>query len=115
VDIEEIRSFCKSLPAVTEDVKWGNDLCFSVGGKMFCVAGLSPTVSLSFKVSDEEFEALSVSPGFKPAPYLARYRWVWMENSGSISFAQLKQYLRNSYEMIRSKLPKKTRKEIGLL
>jgi predicted DNA-binding protein (MmcQ/YjbR family) len=114
VDIEDIRRICKGLPAVTEDVKWGNDLCFSVGGKMFSVAGLTNPVSLSFKVSEEEFEELSVTPGFKPAPYLARYKWVWMENAGSIPSAQLKQYLTNSYTLIRSKLPRKVLKEIGL-
>ena len=114
MDIEDIRAICKALPAVTEDVKWGNDLCFSVGGKMFCVAGLTNPVSISFKVNEEEFEELSITPGFKPAPYLARYKWVWMENAGSISSAQLSQYLTNSYKLIRSKLPGKVLKEIGL-
>ena len=40
MNIEEIQNLCKQLPGVTEDIKWGNDLCFSVGGKMFLVAGL---------------------------------------------------------------------------
>ena len=34
--VETIRSLCRTLSAVTEDVKWGHDLCFSVenrGGK----------------------------------------------------------------------------------
>ena len=33
--IEGLRSICRSLPGITEDVKWGSDLCFLVGGKMF--------------------------------------------------------------------------------
>jgi predicted DNA-binding protein (MmcQ/YjbR family) len=40
MNIEALRKFCLSLPAVTEDVKWGADLCFSVGGKMFCVTSM---------------------------------------------------------------------------
>jgi hypothetical protein len=33
---------------------------FSVGGKMFCVAGLNQVpVSASFKVRDDEFEEMS--------------------------------------------------------
>jgi len=56
---------------------------------------------------------LSARTGFKPAPYLARYHWVYMENAGSIPSQELKEYIRQSYEMIRSKLPKKIKKEFG--
>jgi predicted DNA-binding protein (MmcQ/YjbR family) len=76
MDIEDLRKYCLSLPAVTEDIKWENDLVFSVGGKMFCAAGLEPPLRFSFKVGDEEFEEISVRDGFKPAPYLARAKWV---------------------------------------
>ncbi len=76
MDIESLRQYCLSLPAVTEDVKWDNDLCFSVGGKMFCVASLEPPFRCSFKVRDEEFEELANQDGFIPAPYMARNKWV---------------------------------------
>ena len=77
MDLDFIRKLCTSLSAVTEDIKWGNDLVFSVGGKMFCVASLEPPLTYSFKVKDEEFEELSHSNGFMPAPYMARAKWVW--------------------------------------
>jgi predicted DNA-binding protein (MmcQ/YjbR family) len=72
MNIETLRKICSSLPAVTEDIKWGNDLVFSVGDKMFCVASLEPPFSSSFKVSDDEFDELSNQEGFAPAPYMAR-------------------------------------------
>src|SRR5262245_10010293 len=65
MNIETLRELCRSLPAVTEDVKWGHDLCFSVAGKMFCVAALDGPLTVSFKVRDDEFDDLSSSPGFK--------------------------------------------------
>jgi predicted DNA-binding protein (MmcQ/YjbR family) len=114
MDIEAIRSFCTSLPAVTEDVKWGNDLCFSVGAKMFCVIGMSAPVTMSFKARDEEFDELAASAHFKPAPYLARYKWVYLDNTSAIASKQLKAYIRQSYDLIKSKLPRKVLKEIGL-
>ena len=40
--VESIRRWCLALPGVTEDIKWDDDLVFSVGGKMFCVAMLDP-------------------------------------------------------------------------
>ena len=64
MDIEKLRNLCRALPAVTEDVKWGHDLCFSVAGKMFCVAALEGPLTVSFKVRDEEFdERVLRSPG----------------------------------------------------
>ena len=108
MDIEVLRSFCNSLPSVTEDVKWGNDLCFSIGNKMFCVASLSGLFSFSFKVKDDEFDELSNSPGIIPAPYVARYKWVLANDVNRFSDELWKQYIQQSYELVKSKLPKKT-------
>lgn len=111
--IEDIRSICKKLPAVTEDVKWGADLCFCIGAKMFCVTGLEITpVTVSFKVSDEEFEEVSARPGFRPADYVARYKWVTVEDTKKISRNELGRFIKQSYELVKSKLPKKLREQL---
>ena len=47
MDVEKLREVCLSLPGSTEDVKWGNDLCFSVGQKLFCVSSMENPVSAS--------------------------------------------------------------------
>ncbi|HET6721992.1 MAG TPA: MmcQ/YjbR family DNA-binding protein, partial [Chitinophagaceae bacterium] len=113
-DIEVLRTICLSFPAVTEDVKWGNDLCFCVGGKMFCVTNLEPPHTFSFKVTDAEFEELSQSEGFKPAPYMARAKWVLVTDSSKLSRKDLKNYLQQSYELITAKFSRKQRKELGI-
>src|SRR5215470_13901581 len=100
--VDDIRKYCRSLPSVTEDVKWGNDLCFSIGGKMFCVVSLTEPFGVSFKVGDEEFETLSETEGFIPAPYVARYKWVLLQNTTKVSKKQLEAYIRKSYELIKS-------------
>lgn len=114
--VEEIQSICSHFKAVTEDVKWGHDLVFSVGGKMFCVVGLdqSPT-SASFKVKDEEFEEMSSRPGFKPAPYVAKFKWVWIEDINKMKKTEWKKYLQQSYELVKEKLPAKLKKQIAAL
>ena len=114
MDIEILRSICLSFPSVTEEVKWGHDLCFCVGGKMFCVTSLEPPHHFSFKVTDAEFDELSEADGFKPAPYLARAKWVLAADSAKISRKDLKTYLQQSYELISSKIPRKQRRELGL-
>ena len=55
MNIEQIQKLCLSWPGVTEDVKWGNDLCFCIAQKMFCVAGMSQPLMVSFKCSNEDF------------------------------------------------------------
>jgi len=116
MNIEELQQICTSLPHVTEDVKWGNDLCFCIGGKMFCVAGLnqSPT-SASFKVLDEEFEEMSTKKGFIPAPYVARYKWVLAEDINTLSAKEWQHYVTQSYTLVKDKLPAKVKKELSLL
>jgi predicted DNA-binding protein (MmcQ/YjbR family) len=112
MNIESLRQYCNSLPHVTEDIKWGHDLCFSIGGKMFCVSGMENPLSASFKVQDEEFEEMASRPGMEPAPYVARYKWVLVTGAGSLSDKDWKHYIRQSYELVKGKLPKKVQAEL---
>ena len=113
--IEDIQSICRQLTGVTEDIKWEHDLVFSIGGKMFCVVGLdqSPTTA-SFKVKDEEFEEISNWPGFKPAPYVAKYKWVWTDDINKMKKTDWKKYVTQSYDLVKDKLPAKIKKTLGL-
>jgi len=114
MDIEQLQAICKSFPHVTEDIKWGNDLCFCIAGKMFCVAGLGqqPT-SASFKVKDEEFETMSQREGFQPAPYVARYKWVLADDLNRMTAKEWEHYTRQSYDLVSAKLPAKIKKDLG--
>ena len=116
MDIEEVQKICRKLPAVTEDIKWEHDLVFSVGKKMFFVLGLdqSPTTA-SFKVKDEEFDEMCNRPGFKPAPYVAKYKWVWIDDINKMKKAEWEKYLKQSYDLVKDKLPTKLKKQLGLV
>ena len=113
MDIDQLRSYCLSFPGVTEDVKWGNDLVFSVGGKMFCVAGLETPLKFSFKIKDDDFEEISNSEGFMPAPYMARAKWV-LVTQAKLNKKAYEQYVGQSYELVKAKLTKKVRTELGI-
>ena len=114
MDIEMLRKICSSLRAVTEDVKWGNDLVFSVGDKMFCAASLEPPFSCSFKVPDDEFDEISNKNGFTPAPYMARAKWVLVTDPSKLNKKDWERYLKQSYELIKIKLTKKLREKLGI-
>ncbi|MBX2968489.1 MAG: MmcQ/YjbR family DNA-binding protein [Cyclobacteriaceae bacterium] len=114
MNIEELQALCNSFPAVTEDIKWDNDLCFSVGGKMFCVASLDQPLRISFKVGDEEFNELSTRIGFIPAPYMARAKWVSVVDVSCLPQHELRQLISQSYNLVREKLTIKMRKQLGI-
>jgi len=115
MDIESIQNICRQLPAVTEDIKWEHDLVFSIGGKMFCVVGLDQLpVTASFKVTDETFDEMSQRPGYSPAPYMARHKWVLVEDIRTMSKTAWKQCIRQSYDLVKAKLPLKLKKQLGI-
>jgi predicted DNA-binding protein (MmcQ/YjbR family) len=111
--IESIRRWCLSLHGVTEDIKWDDDLVFSVGGKMFCVAMLEPPYRLSFKCDEETFAELIEREGIIPAPYLARAKWVSLETlDGPMEWPELEGRLRRSYDLVKAGLTKKAQAAI---
>lgn len=112
--IDWIRDQCLAFPHVTEDVKWEHNLVFSIGDKMFAATNLEPgDIWLSFKASPEVFAELSERPGIRPAPYLARAHWLALEHPDALDTRDLQQLLRQAYELVFSKLPKKLQKELA--
>lgn len=112
MDIEGLQSYCKKLQGVTESIKWDHDLCFSIGGKMFCVMNLSGNLKVSLKVDDEEFDKLCSREGIIPAPYLARHKWIQVERSG-FSRREWEHHICQSYELVKEKLPMSVKKNLG--
>lgn len=105
--LDMIRDIASRLPHVKEDIKWGNDLCFCIAEKMFCVTGLEDgPVKVSLKVTDEEFDDLIERTGFTPAPYMARNKWVLIDSGSKISKKELTHFIGQSYALVKAKLPK---------
>jgi predicted DNA-binding protein (MmcQ/YjbR family) len=113
MNVDWLRKLCLSFPGATEQIQWGYDLLFKVGGKMFAVTPLEPApVCLSFKASAENFADLTERPNIIPAPYLARSQWVALQTRDALPPEELSRLLRDSYDMIFAKLPKKTREAL---
>ena len=114
MNVDWLRELCLSFPGVTEQIQWGNDLLFKVGGKMFAAAPLEPApVRLSFKASPENFAELTERPHIIPAPYLARAQWVALETRDAVPREELAGLLRESYELVAAKLTKKLRESLS--
>jgi predicted DNA-binding protein (MmcQ/YjbR family) len=114
MNVDWLRELCLSFPGATEQIQWGNDLLFKVGGKMFAATPLEPApVCLSFKASPENFAELTERPHIIPAPYLARAQWVALETRDAVPRDELAGLLRESYELVAGKLPKKIRESLS--
>ncbi len=109
-NIEWVRQHCLSLAHTTEQVQWGSDLVFKVGGKMFAVMATEPAaVWLSFKSSPEEFAERVERPGVIPAPYLARAHWVALDKEGAIGRAEVRELLKRAHQLVFEGLSKRVR------
>ena len=115
---EDFEAYCLSLPAAILSVQWGDDHVYKVGGKMFAVAGPIGTGGAgggyTFKASDMAFELLVEQGIARPAPYLARARWVQLVARDSLPEDDLKAYLDQAHALIVAKLTRAVRRELGL-
>ena len=67
---------------------------------------------LSFKCSDLSFELLTKRKGLIPAPYLARAKWVKLEDPKALSTDELRARLAEAHRIVLGSLPKKTQAAI---
>ena len=114
MDFDSIRKFCLSFSGAVEQVQWENHLLFKVGGKMFLIYNLDKTYPnrFSIKCTPENFGELTERENIIPAPYLARNNWVNFKDGFRISAKELKELIKESYELVFEKLTKKIRLEI---
>ena len=107
---QQIAAFCLSLPGAREDIKWGGVRVFSVAeSKMFALFHLGSHYGLAFKVDADLFLGYCDRPGIRPAPYLARARWISMAAPYPLSDKELQALLTRSHQLVVGKLPKRLR------
>jgi len=108
----ELDAACRALTGVTMTVQWGDDEVYKVGGRMFAVT--SSRGHLSLKVSDIAFEALVESGVARPAPYLARAKWLRFDDLAAMDEADAAAWLTNAHALVAAKLTKAMRRTLGL-
>lgn len=115
---EEFNNFCRSLPAASYIMQWGNAHVWKVGGKVFAIGGWqkSDQPAFTFKTSDHNFEILKDENGFRPAPYMASrgMQWIQQHETSNKTNKQLQYYIEESHRLISSGLTKTKQKQLGL-
>ncbi|GAA0627204.1 MmcQ/YjbR family DNA-binding protein [Brevundimonas kwangchunensis] len=113
MDRAGIGKVCLSLPGATLDHPFGEHHdAYRVGGKMFVMVGEQGGVS--FKVSDIAFAVLTEDGRARPAPYLARAKWVNLPEPAAWLDDELAEHFAIAHSIIAAKLTKKQRAELGL-
>lgn len=106
MNVDEIRKYCLAFPDATEKLQWDDALCFKVNGKMFSVLGLD-RLRFTFKCTPEAFAELVERENIHPSPYLGRHNWVMLDRLDALRNDELKDLIRQSYEMVAAKAPRK--------
>lgn len=103
---------CRALTGATMDVQWGDDQVYKVGGRMFAVT--SPGGGCSFKVTDIAFDALTQGGRARPAPYLARAKWVRFDDLAALDDAETADWLKTAHGLVAAKLTRAQRRDLGI-
>jgi predicted DNA-binding protein (MmcQ/YjbR family) len=107
MDVDEIRDYCLAFPEATENLQWGDDLCFKIAGKIFVTLALTAIPQkVCFKCTPDTFAELIEREDIHPAPYVGRYKWVILDRLNALPRNELRDLIRQSYEMVRAKGPK---------
>jgi predicted DNA-binding protein (MmcQ/YjbR family) len=110
--VDEIREYCLAFPEATEKLQWGDALCFKVRAKMFAVLGLDRP-RLTFKCTAETFAEMIEREDICPAPHLGHRNWIMLERLDALPGLELRDAIRQSYEMVAAKAPRKARSRKG--
>ncbi|RLE02642.1 MAG: MmcQ/YjbR family DNA-binding protein [Bacteroidetes bacterium] len=115
MNIEEVREYCLAKPGVTEVFPF-NDTApvFKVAGKMFALLDLSEdSRGISLKGDPElAIELREQHTEVTPAWHFNKQHWNGVDLQGSISYAQLKEWIDHSYTIVVGSLLKSKRETI---
>lgn len=115
MDIESFRQYCLSLPAVTEELPFGPDtLVYKVAGKMFALTDINTFESINLKCDpDLAVEVRERYPAVLPGYHMNKKHWNTVLMDGSISNQLIRDWIRQSYDLVAASLPKATREKYG--
>ena len=112
MNIEEIREYCLSKPAVTEGLPFNDTaLVFKVAGKMFALLDLSEdSRGISLKCDPElAIELREQHPEVTPAWHFNKQHWNSVYFTGSIPRDLVLELIGHSYDLVVQGLKKKDR------
>ena len=108
---DELNAICATLPGAENTDPWGGGHdAWKVGGKMFASMGVK-TPGIAVKTDSIETAEMLIAAGVgTKAPYFHRS---WILLPWDVAPVEAQHRIEASYELVRSKLPKKVQAELG--
>lgn len=112
---DAFEAFLRRLPHVEIVRQWGDSSVGKVGlpgaGKIFAILSEWSTdaPAISFKCSEMSFSMLPELEGVRPAPYLARAKWVQVAEVSALAPDEIEAYMTEAHRLIFESLPKRQR------
>ncbi len=116
MNLEEIREYCLSKPAVTESLPFNDTaLVFKVAGRMFALLDLSEDErGITLKCDPElAIELRERHPDVTPAWHFNKRHWNGVNLRGSIPSDRLQAWIDHSYDLVVGSLPESRRKTLS--
>ena len=116
VDAAELRQWCLAQNGAVEEFPFGPEhSVFKVGGKLFAISALDRT-PLEVSVKCEPDLALQLRTGYtaiRPGYHLNKRHWNTVTLDGSLPDTLIRDLVEDSYDLVVSALPKRTRRLLG--
>ena len=116
MNIEAFREYCLAKPMVTETLPFGPEtLVFKVAGKMFAATGLDEEMfRVNLKCNPERAQQLrEAHPQIIPGWHMNKKHWNTVSMQDDISDERIREWIRDSYDLVVAKLPKKDREKLS--
>ena len=116
MDAGELRRWCLAQPGAVEDFPFGPEhSVFKVGGKVFAISALDRTpLEVSVKCEPELAVQLRVTyAAIRPGYHLNKRHWNTVTLDGGLSDQLIRDLVQDSYDLVVSALPKRTREQLG--
>ncbi|MTI86351.1 MAG: MmcQ/YjbR family DNA-binding protein [Balneolaceae bacterium] len=114
MNIETYYNYCMSLPGVTEEFPFNEDvLVFKVMGKMFALTNVETFDGINLKC--DPVRALKLRAAYeeiKPGYHMNKKHWNTVVPNGSLEDDFIIELIRHSYDLIVEKLPVKKKKKL---
>jgi len=111
MDIDALQKYCSKKKGVTEGFPFDEKtLVFKVGEKMFCLANLTPPLSINLKCDPEraielreEYE--EIIPGY----HMSKKHWNTVDLHGTLKDSLIEELINDSYNLVVARLTRKVR------
>lgn len=116
MNLDTLRDYCLAKPGVTEELPFGpTALVFKVMGKVFLLTDIDAR-PVSFNVKCEPERAIELRETYdavRPGYHMNKAHWNTILADGSVTSAQLKSWIDDSYQLVVQSLPRKIKAELA--